>query len=341
MSRQEHPPASRPTIYDVAERAGVSKSLVSRVLNGEGRVSPEAAARVREAIAALGYRPRRAAADLAASRTRVVGVLIDDYANPWFVDLLAGLAGRLTPQGYRLSVVDAVTSPGNPVDGLLSLGADGVVLARDVPDAVMGHIPGPVVVAGTRLRVPEGVDTVANDDALGAQLAVDHLLGLGHREIGHLAVGGGAGARRREGFVEAMAGRGHAVQVGPGPGTEPGGYAAAKRMLAEHPEVTALFAANDVAAIGALGAAKDLGLRVPEDLSVVGYDNTELAGTRLIDLTTVDDDSAGVGREAASLLLERMAAPTGGPPGASGPGERRVLTPRLVLRGTTAPPPVG
>lgn len=336
-------PGSRPTIYDVAAAAGVSKSLVSRVLRGGERVSPAAAEAVRAAIADLGYRPRRAAADLAASRSRIIGVLIDDYSNPWFVDLVRGLTAVLVPHGYRVSVVDSVTAAGeDPLGGLLSLGADGLIIARDVPTGALGAAAEPVVVAGTRKQAPAGVDAVANDDALGARLATEHLLELGHRVIGHLAVSGGAGDARRESFDDVMRAAGaHAVtRTTRGEATAAHGHAGTVAMLREEPELTGLFAANDVVAIGALGAARELGLRVPEDLSVIGYDDTELAGTRLIDLTTVDDDSRGVGEEAARLLLERMAEREAGRAPRS-QGERRVLSPALVVRGTTAAPRPG
>ncbi|MFH8251872.1 substrate-binding domain-containing protein [Microbacterium sp. B2969] len=115
-----------------------------------------------------------------------------------------------------------------------------------------------------------------------------------------------------------------------GPASERAGYAGALALLTAHPEITAIFAANDVMAIGALGAARELGLDVPRRLSIVGYDNTALAQTRLIDLTTVDDDSVGVGRESGRLLRARMA-------GEEPDGIRRTLEPALVVRGTTAP----
>lgn len=325
----------RPTIYDVAEAAGVSKSLVSLVLRGAGGVSAASREAVERAIRDLDYRPSRAAAALAAGRTRLVGVLIDDYANPWFVDLLRGLDEVLSPDGYRLSVVDTATAAGveDPVEGLLSMRADGIIVARDVPHVLLGDAAPPFVIAGTRADVPDGVDAVGNDDVLGARLATEHLLALGHREIGHLSVVGGAGQARRESFLATMQDAGALARATAyrGPATERAGYDTSLALLREHPGVTAIFAANDVMAIGALGAARELGRDVPRDLSIVGYDNTALAQTRLIDLTTVDDDSVGVGREAGKLLRARLA-------GEDPVDVRRTLEPSLVVRGTTAPP---
>jgi DNA-binding LacI/PurR family transcriptional regulator len=337
----------RPTIYDVAQAAGVSKSLVSLVLNGSDKVSQASAQAVRRAIVDLDYHPRRAAADLAASRSHVIGVLIDEFSNPWFVDVLAGLAHQMAPHGYRFSVVDNVAAgAAEPLATLRSLGADGLVVARDVPAGALDAIADPTVAVGTRLHIPHSVPLVANDDAEGAVLAVEHLRGLGHRRLAHLSVTGGAGHARAESFA-AQAPEAVVVEIGEGTGTEAGGYSAALQLLRDHPEVTGIFAANDVVAIGALGAARELGLRVPSDLSVVGYDDTDLARTRLVDLTTVDDRSRDVGVEAGRVLLDRLdargaSAVRGGSGRASsampdGAGQL-LLAPRLVVRGTTAPP---
>jgi DNA-binding LacI/PurR family transcriptional regulator len=327
--------SSRPTIYDVAAAAGVSKSLVSLVLRGSDRVSDASRAAVEKAIADLDYRPNKAASDLAAARTGHVGVLIDDYANPWFVDLLRGLGEVLGAAGYRLSVVDSATLPRaeDPVTGLLSMRVDGIVVARDVPEALLGRAAPPLVIAGTRTNSPSGIDAVANDDILGARLAVEHLLGLGHRAIAHLAVAGGAGEAREASFLATTrsAGAQGIVSDRRDHASERAGFEDALRLLTAHPEVTAIFAANDVMAIGALGAALELGLDVPGRLSVVGYDNTELARTRLIDLTTVDDVSYDVGVQTARLLLARMS-------GDEAADVQRTLEPALVVRGTTARP---
>ncbi len=327
---------NRPTIYDVARAAGVSKSLVSLVLQGSDRVSDSSRRAVEDAIRDLGYRPSRAASDLAARRTRLVGVLIDDYANPWFVDLLRGVHHVLGSDGFRVSVIDTATTSlaEDPVEGLLSMRADGIVVARDVPDALVTAASPPVVIAGTRANVPPGVDAVANDDVLGARLATDHLLGLGHRVIGHLSAAGGAAAARRRSFVAVTAAVGARTVLTDygGPATEHAGYDGAMRLLSENPDITAIFAANDVMAVGALGAARDRGLSVPDRLSVVGYDNAPLARTRLINLTTVDDNGFGVGREAGRILRERMAGTGAG-------SVSLTLPPALVTRGTTAAAP--
>ncbi|GAA4393179.1 LacI family DNA-binding transcriptional regulator [Tsukamurella soli] len=328
----------RPTIYDVARHAGVSKSLVSLVLQGSPRVGEDSLRAVQAAIAELGYRPSRAAASLAAQRTRVVGVVIDDYTNLWFVDLVRGLHAELGPRGYRLSVVDVATAAQaeDPVEGLLATRVDGIVVGMEPPPGLVGQRLPPIVVAGTRETTGGTVgevDTAVNDDAAGAALVVEHLAALGHRFVGHVASGGGAGRAREDGFTAAARAAGIRMVATEwrGPATDGAGYDGARRLLAAHPEVTAVFAANDLMAVGVLGAARDLGRDVPGTLSVVGYDDTSLAAARYVDLTTVDDRSFDVGGEAGRLLAARMAGGGGAP-------ERRVLAPSLVVRGTTGPP---
>lgn len=334
--------AAKPTIYDVAAAAGVSKSLVSLVLQRDPRVSDASRRAVEEAISELGYRPSRAASALAAHRTKSVGLLIDDYTNLWFVDLARGLHEVLAESGYRLSVADIATASAaeDPVEGMLSSRVDGIVVAMDVPDSLLGPMAPPVVIVGTRDRRSTAgrsgtVDSVANDDRLGARLAMQHLLALGHRRIAHLPAGGGAGLARAESARQYAEQAGIPLVMAPlSPmATEAEAYRATLVVLREHPELTAVFAANDTMAIGALGAARDCGRPVPGSLSVVGYDNSELAGARLIDLTTVDDVSSVVGREAGRLLLARMSGATTRP-------VHRTLEPALVVRGTTGEAPL-
>lgn len=340
---------SRPTIYDVAREAGVSKSLVSLVMRGGTNVSAESRQAVRTAMDKLNYQPSRAASDLAAKNTKLVVILIDDYANPWFVDLLHGLDQILTPAGYRLSVIDSATgqmtspatgeaptrqAPDHSVTTALSMRPAGIVIACDLNELPHAHAMPPFVIAGTRITSGGPEDTVANDDERGARLATEYLLGLGHSNIAHLSVTGGAGERRREGFTRTMLEH-RCTPVSTsyrGPATELAGYTSALELLRTNPQVTAIFAANDVMAIGALGAARELGIEVPRDLSVIGYDNTALAQTRLINLTTIDDDSVGVGLNAARLLLAKLDDDTPNP-------VHHTLEPTLIERGTCAPPP--
>ncbi|GGZ16849.1 LacI family transcriptional regulator [Streptomyces olivaceoviridis] len=326
-----------PTIRDVAERAGVSKSLVSLVLRGSGPVRPEKREAVLRAVRELGYRPNAAARSLSEQRTRTIGVLLDDLRNPWFVELLDGLNSLLHAAGLHMLLADARLGRrmGHDLaEPFLDLGVDGLVVVGTVPDAGgLGALARrmPVVVAGAREAQPPGVDVVAGDDERGARLATEHLLGLGHRRIAHLAGHGAVGALRRRGFETAMRAHGAEPLVEPGDLTEEGGYRGTVRLLSRPDRPTALFAVNDMAAVGALSAAGEVGLRVPGELSVTGYDNTSISRLRHLWLTTVDTAPHEVGRRAARCLLDRFERP-------GGEGRVRLATPTLEIRGTTGPP---
>ncbi|MGW3142985.1 LacI family DNA-binding transcriptional regulator, partial [Streptomyces sp. NPDC001139] len=285
-----------PTIRDVAEQAGVSKSLVSLVLRGSEQVRPEKREAVLRAVRELGYRPNAAARSLSEQRTRTVGVLLDDLRNPWFVELLDGLNSLLHAAGLHMLLADARLNrrTGQDLTGpFLDLGVDGLVVVGTLPDlAALGAVAEriPVVVAGAREAAPAGVDVVAGDDELGARLVTEHLIGLGHRRIAHIAGYGAVGELRRRSFEAAMREHGLADRavVEPSDMTEEGGYRTTVRLLSRAERPTAVFAVNDIASVGALSAAEELGLRVPHDVSVVGYDNTSISRLRHVWLTTVD-----------------------------------------------------
>ncbi|MER0480038.1 LacI family DNA-binding transcriptional regulator [Streptomyces sp. Edi2] len=356
-----------PTIRGVAERAGVSKSLVSLVLQGSPRVSEARRQAVLAAIEELGYRPNAAARSLAARRTHTVGVLLHDMRNPWFVEVLDGLNSLLQAHGLRMLMIDARLDRRAGQDfarTFQELRVDGIVIVGTLPDTeglaeVAERLP--TVIAGNHEpRLPR-VDLVANDDERGARLATEHLIGLGHRRIAHIAGQGQVGELRRRGFEAAI--RSHGLSAGAvvesGDGTEEGGYRAAVRLLhpsrttgrlgpgdpaaepltamdpaagrvtAERP--TAVFAFNDISGVGALSAAQELGLDVPADLSLVGYDNTYLARIRHLWLNSVNNASHEVGRRAARCLLDRMERP-------DAPAGQQLVPPELEIRGSTAPP---
>jgi len=333
MSEAAEVPGARPTIYDVADRAGVSKSLVSLVLRGSTKVSPARRDAVMTAIRDLGYRPSQAATVLASRRTQAIQVVIDDYRNLWFVDLLDGLRAASNGRGYRLSVIDRAGQATDADSGPpLAAGIDGLVVACD-PDAwLLAGWHGPTVVAGWREGDVLGADRVANDEALGSRLAVEHLVALGHRRIGHLSGGGGSAAHRRQAFIDAVASVGVAGPISEGRGgtTEADGYQAARDLLELHPDLTAVYAANDGMAVGALAVFKERGLTVPGDISLVGYDDSPLAQSRFIDLTSVDDKSHAVGEAAGRALLTRIDDP-------HRPAEQVLIDPELIVRGSSGP----
>ncbi len=209
----------------------------------------------------LGYRPSRAATTLASSRTKSIGLVIDDYRNLWFVDLLRGLESALSAHGYQVTLADS--RPGEnriteATDGLLAMHVEGLVIAAEPSESMMAGTWIPAVVAGWRNDVPAGADLITNDDDGGGRMAAEHLLELGHTRIGHLSGSGGAAAHRRDGFRGRILEAGVEVRIaGESQGTsEEDGYAAACWLLDHHPDTTALFAANDTMALGAFAAAQ-------------------------------------------------------------------------------------
>lgn len=306
-----------PTIRDVARHAGVSKSLVSLVLQGKGRVGEASRAAVLQAIDELGYRPNRQARALSRLRSDTVGVVVSDLGNPWFVDLLAGLTTTLHGSGLSPLLADSRLDQGvgvSSVEKLLAQNVDGLVIVGTNTEWAALEVASrevPVVLAGTLEPELPHVDVVVNDDLLGSREATGHLLGLGHRRMVHLSGPGKVGSLRSQGFRDAIAEAGLDAEglVVAGGSSEESGYAAARRLLAGDERPSAIFAFNDMVAIGALSAADDLGLSVPGDLSIVGYDNTYLAHIRHISLTSVNSGNFAVGAQAGRFLIERLADP--------------------------------
>lgn len=330
---------SRPTIHDVASRAGVSKSLVSLAMRGSPKVSDASRDAILAAASELGYRPNAAARSLADRRSRTVGINILDLHNPVFAEILDGLQAEVRRHGYSTMLV---TGGGDPqreqaeLDKLLEFQVEGLVLVshrlstgalRDLAAEV------PTVVVTRRDVTGPRIDTVANDDVRGAGLAVEHLVGLGHRRITHLSGGDNPISRDREaGYLDAMAAAGLAdhTRVVVGSLTDAGGYAAAVTALSDGSRPTALVVANDIAALGAIAAVRDAGLRCPGDVSVVGYDGIALGGLRTIGLTTVAQPLDEMGTLAAQRLVQRIEHPRAR-------AQHLTVDAHLVARDTTAP----
>ncbi|MGO4958075.1 LacI family DNA-binding transcriptional regulator [Luteococcus sp. Sow4_B9] len=324
---------ARPTIYDVAQEAGVSKSLVSLVLNGSDLVSETKRLAVQEAIERLGYRRSRTASNLARHRSHTIGLVVDNFENPWFAPMLHGLREALAPHGLHVAIREQHISPNHPtaIDEFLESGVDALVVAAEP-----GHDfadPGvPTVVESTRLHGITGADLVGSDQLTGANLAVEHLANLGHQHIGHISGEGGAAATRRAGFEQAMWARGLEPLVAgrDQDTTEEGGYLGTVELLRRHPQITAVFAANDMMALGARAALREDGRSTPRDCALMGYDNSPVARSRLLDLTTIEPCTHEVGLRAAEALLRRMTEP-------SAPTLNVQITPRLVVRSSSLP----
>lgn len=324
---------ARPTIYDVAREAGVSKSLVSLVLNGSHLVAEPKREAVQRAIEKLGYRRSRAAATLAGNRTRTVGLVIDDFSNPWFVELLAGIRHVMGPHGFHVAVREHYWDGErwiNAIDGFLDTQVDALVVAAE-PGREFGPLDVPVVLEGTRLHGIQGADHVASDQAHGVDLLMNHLRQAGHERIGHVTGEGGSAAKRLEAYLDFMARAGLEPRfAGIGRATnEDGGYLGAVELLREHPDVTALFAANDTMALGVRAALREAGREVPRDVALIGFDNSQLARSRFLDLTTVDNHAFDAGVACAEALMRRMSEPEAPPRTTSIPC-------RLVCRSTSS-----
>jgi DNA-binding LacI/PurR family transcriptional regulator len=329
----------KPTITDVARRAGVSKSLVSLVMRGADHVSPGRRQAVHKAAAELGYRPNAMARSLVQRRTHLVGVMVSDLHNPFFADVVAGIQDQAARAGYKVLVNTgnrAAAHEADAVETLLQLRADGIILAAPVLDEeviLRASREVPIVLVGREARAPS-IDVVTNDDRAGAEVAVEHCVSLGHRRIAHIDGGQGAGAQaRRRGYEAAMRRLGLAsfILVVRGTFTEEGGHSGGLALLAQSPPPTAIIAANDLAAIGALNAIEESGRKVPDDVSLVGYDNTSLASLRHISLTTIHQPRLEMGKLSVDTLLERVDE-------GRTQTRRVVLSPRLVVRASTAPP---
>lgn len=325
----------RPTLEDVAAEAGVSRALVSLALNESPRVAAESRKRILAAAHEIGYRPNLAARNLASHRTGTIGVLLSDLHNPFFAEVFEGIAASASNAGLKVLLTTGRTllaAERGAIDAMIEHRVDGIVLvgprvSSNEIDAVVKQVP--TVLVGRTVR-NQLVDSVSNHEAQGAMLAVEHLVQLGHERIVHVDGGGGAGAvQRRLGFQRACATLGvPSVEVVPGRFTEEAGVRAARELLKRRVKPTAVFGANDLVAIGVLDTFIDAGLRVPEDVSIVGYDNSQIARMSRVSLTSVDQSTELLGRVAVDLLVNRLG-------GRVGQQVERV-TPTLIVRGTTA-----
>ncbi len=325
-----------PTIRDVAAYARVSPSTVSHVLNGTRFVDPGTEGRVRAAIEALGYRPNSVARSLRRRTTGTIGLLVPDISNPFFADVARSIEDAGFSEGYNVILCNSDGSETKEIayiDVLLSKQVDGLILissgSRPDPLQVILNAGAPVVVADRELGgLP--VDQVLVDNEQGGYLAGQYLARLGHRRIGCIAGPEGLtlSVERITGFRRALAEAGiewSASTVVHGDFHYASGEVSMRELLRRELGLTAVFAANDVMAVGAVNVLIRSGLRVPDDVSVVGFDNTLQSYAIVPSITTVAQPVAELGEISISLLLKRIKQP-------SEPPSRILLPTRLIER---------
>jgi LacI family transcriptional regulator len=338
MSAMEKPP----TIADVAKLAGVHKATASRALNPRtsGQVNAATARRVLLAAKRLRYQPNTVARSLSTSRSATIGVLIPDLTNPLFPLVVRGVEDALGADGYTALLANTDNDPERAqaqFDSLLSRRVDGFLIAtarRDDPLLVRAHEQGIAVVLINRSTDAPLFPLVTGDDAAGVAAAVEHLADLGHRRIAHLSgpVTMSTGYVRARAFRDAMAARSLPVTVLECAAyTEDAGAEAARRLLTEHPDVTAVLAGNDMIALGALQELRERGLDCPRDISLIGFNDMRLVDKLVPPLTTVHVPHHRLGAEAARLLLSELDQQ-------DRTAKTVTLPLRLVVRGSTAPP---
>ncbi|MER5197553.1 LacI family DNA-binding transcriptional regulator [Streptomyces sp. NPDC002755] len=339
------PKRKRVTITDVARHAGVSTAAVSKVLRNAYGVSPAMQERVRAAMAELDYRPHAAARGMR-GRTYTIGVLLDNIRNAFFADILDGIRDQLHDSDYTVLIGAAGFGADNQsrtirsmadrqMDGLILIApgaprSEVLTMAAATPTVVIGHHD-----------TADVHDSVVDADGTGAGLVVDHLVSLGHRRIALVASPGTRASLWKRtpeivltsGYLEAMERHGlqefaHVLQAAY---SDDGGYKAGMQLLTGEEPPTAIMTGADVAALGVLRAADGLGLRVPQDLSLAGYNNTAIAALTPVQLTSVDQAGHTMGATAAKMLIERVE-------GQRDRAQQTTMTPRLVVRRSTAAP---
>jgi LacI family transcriptional regulator len=324
-------PGVRVTIDDVARAAGVSRQTVSRAMNGKAEISAATRRRVLATIEELDYRPSAFARGMRTQRAGTLALVLSDIANPFFPAVARGVFDAAAGRGLAVVVhntdADAAAEQ-EATRAIVDSGAAGAIgffeALDDEPLVALGRRL-PLVVADRRAP-GEGVASVISDFAVGTRAAVEHLYARGHTRLGMLDGAVGVERVRRQAFLAVLREHGHpdpGAHVVTGPPTVTAGAAAVRELLARHPEVTGVFAFNDLLAIGAVRALRDAGRRVPDDVAVVGYDDITMAALLDPPLTTVHTDKYELGRTLVEVLGRRLDGHE---------AERRVLAPRLVVR---------
>lgn len=347
-----------PTVIDIAKLAGVAPMTVSRVINQSGYVSAKLREKVQRVIDKLEYHPNALARGLKSQRSHVIGILAPDIQNPYSAELAGSIQDVMLGSGYTAFLSTTEQSSKRELAALAAFfdhRVAGIVVATIETEAGNEALERftrrglPIVLVG-RSSGPANIPRVTADHWKGAYDAVEHLISLGHTRIGY--IGGSpqtAGRLRRfHGYVEAMRAHGLEVreeliagpeaEIGPGYSKQADGYAAMERLLALAQRPTAIFARNDFTAMGAMSAARDRGVSVPQEIAIAGFDNVPQSAFTTPPLTTVAQSTAEQGRAAARMLLERIENRTSTgqqSPAQPNPVPELCLECRLIVRGST------
>lgn len=331
---------AKATMLDVARAAGVALGTVSNHLNGSVHVSPKTAKKIDRAISRLGYRIHLGARSLRAQRTQSVGLVVPNISNPFYAEVARAVEHSLWEHGFQTLLCDSSQDAERErkhLDNLENRRVDGILLIHwdRPPRERLQRLTVPVVCVD---RVVEGQLSVTTDNQLGGRLAARHLVAQGHRRIAILAgqPTDNNVRQRLRGFMAVL--KQHPgvkrpqVLTGPEQAIELG-YEVGRLLEGGRVSPTAIFATNDIVAVGAWRSLLELGIRIPQDMSLIGYDDIEMTRLLIPPITTVAQDKAALAREATALLLRVLE-------GKVGKGERHPVQvpPRLIVRGSTAPP---
>ncbi|CAN7192943.1 LacI family transcriptional regulator [Microbacterium foliorum] len=330
--------SSRATIEEVASAAGVSRSTVSRVVNGSTAVSPEALESVKRAIEELSYVPNRAARSLASRQTHAIALIVPEdttrfFGDPFFASIVAGITGALRGSDYLLNLLIASDDPGDKMTSFVrNGGVDGaLIVSHHTSDAFIDRVADavPVVWGGRPVRIREGDYVVDVDNVAGARTATQHLIETGRTRIATISgpMTMVSSVDRVQGFRGALADAGLSpFAEEAGDYSEASGADAARRILAEgRPD--AIFVASDLMARGALTALRSAGIRVPEDVALVGFDDSSVALSTEPQLTTMRQPMYAQGEAMAGVLLSRLAG--------RDPAHTTILPTELVVRASS------
>ncbi|HLA96299.1 MAG TPA: LacI family DNA-binding transcriptional regulator [Pyrinomonadaceae bacterium] len=339
------------TLSDVAATVGVAPMTVSRVISGNGYVSDETREKVMQAVKSMNYRRNGVARNLKRQRTETVGLVLGDISNPYSTELANAVRESLSFRGYNLFICISEHSAKEDItafDSLVDHNVDGIIVATrsnkegDERLVEIADSSVPVVIVGRDFH-HDSVDSIAADNFTGGYEATQHLIDLGHERIAFIgaAFENRGSLKRLQGYLSALAkhgisiderlitGRKESVSEVPGYSTEKIGYEGMKRLLSLPNRPTAIFARNDFTAVGAMTAIKEAGLSIPQDIAVVGFDDTPLAVHTLPPLTTVRQPMRLQGQLAAEMLLRRISGTE------TLETENRVLECELIVREST------